>query len=135
LVRIADNMDTMLSSGIPIVRALEITSDVVGSRVYQTILKESLEEVKSGSTLSMALAKHKAMPSIMTEMVQVGEETGTLSAILKTLASFYKREVDETVDTLIGLIEPIMILALGLAVGILLASILVPIYNIAGGIG
>ena len=135
LVRIADNMDTMLSSGIPIVRAIEITADVVGSRVYQTILKEALEEVKGGSTFSVALAKHKDMPSIMTEMVQVGEETGTLSVILKTLAGFYKREVDDTVDTLIGLIEPIMILVLGLAVGILLASILMPIYNIAGAIG
>ena len=64
----------------------------------------------------------------------MGEETGSLTQILKTLSSFYKREVDDAVDTLVGFIEPIMIVALGLGVGILLASVLLPIYNIAGGI-
>ena len=67
-------------------------------------------------------------------MIRVGEETGSLTQILKTLSSFYKREVDDAVDTLVGFIEPIMIVALGLGVGILLASVLIPIYNIAGGI-
>ncbi len=70
----------------------------------------------------------------MIQMVRVGEETGNLSNILKTLASFYKREVDDAVDTLVGLIEPIMIVVLGLGVGVLLTSILVPIYNIASTI-
>jgi len=134
LARISDNFETMLSSGIPIVRAIEITSDVVGNRIYQEILKNAVELVKSGSTLSASLKNQKDIPAIMTEMIEVGEETGTLSAILKTLSAFYKREVDDMVDTLVGLIEPIMIVALGLGVGILLASILVPIYNIAGGV-
>ena len=67
-------------------------------------------------------------------MIKVGEETGSLSSILKTLAKFYKREVDAAVDTIVGLIEPIMIVALGLGVGFLLASVLVPIYNLASGI-
>lgn len=134
LARMADNLDTMLSSGISIVRALEITATVVGSKVYETILKDSVEAVKSGSALSDALGKHEHIPQIMVQMVKVGEETGALSSILKTLAKFYKREVDTAVDTLVGLIEPIMIVALGLGVGILLASVLLPIYNIASGI-
>ena len=67
-------------------------------------------------------------------MIKVGEETGSLGNILKTLATFYKREVDDAVDTLVGLIEPLMIVALGLGVGTLLVSVLMPIYNIAGGI-
>jgi type IV pilus assembly protein PilC len=70
----------------------------------------------------------------MIQMVKVGEETGGLSTILKTSAQFYKREVDDAVDTLVGLIEPIMIVGLGLGVGVLLTSILVPIYNIAASI-
>jgi type IV pilus assembly protein PilC len=135
LARIADNMDTMLSSGISIVRAIEITSEVVDNKVYEKILKGSVESVKAGNTFSESIQKSKEIPSIMTQMVQVGEETGTLSAILKTLSGFYKREVDDMVDTLVSLIEPVMIVALGLMVGFLLASILVPIYNIAGGIG
>lgn len=67
-------------------------------------------------------------------MVQVGEETGSLGTILKTLSNFYVREVDDAVDTLVGLIEPIMIVVLGLGVGILLVSVLMPIYNMAGSI-
>lgn len=136
LSRISDNLDTMLVSGIPIVRSLDITSDVVGSKVYKNIIKESAESVKSGLTLSQAFEKHSEyMPAIMIQMVKVGEETGSLGQILKTLGDFYKREVDDAVDTLVGLIEPVMIVVLGLGVGILLVSVLVPIYNLAGGIG
>lgn len=134
LSRISDNLNTMLSSGISIVRAIEITADVVGNQVYKKILREALESVKSGSTLSDAMGRHEEVPPIMVQMIKVGEETGSLGSILKTLAEFYRREVDDAVDTLIGLIEPAMIVVLGLGVGILLTSVLVPIYNIASSI-
>jgi len=135
LSRIADNLNTMLSSGIPIVRAIDITADVVGSRVYKGLLREVADGVKSGLALSDAFGKHeKEIPGIMVQMVQVGEETGSLGTILKTLSDFYTREVDDAVDTLVGLIEPIMIVVLGLGVGILLVSVLMPIYNLAGSI-
>jgi len=134
LSRMADNMDTMLTSGIPIVRAIDITSEVVGSKTYKRILKDTADGVKSGLAFSATLEKYPEMPSIMVQMVKVGEETGALGSILKTLADFYKREVDDSVDTLVGLIEPVMIVVLGLGVGVLLVSVLMPIYNIAGGI-
>ncbi len=135
LSRIADNMNTMLISGIPIVRAIDITSLVVGSKVYREILNEMSDGVKSGLSLSAALERHtEHIPPMMTQMVKVGEETGSLGTILKTLADFYKREVDDAVDTLVGLIEPVMIVVLGLGVGILLVSNLMPIYNLAGSI-
>jgi len=135
LSRIADNMDTMLTSGIPIVRAIDITAEVVGSRVYKEILKNVADGVKSGLSFSTAFEKHTLqVPGIMIQMIKVGEETGSLGQILKTLADFYKREVDDAIDTLIGLIEPVMIVILGLGVGILLVSVLMPIYNLAGGI-
>jgi type IV pilus assembly protein PilC len=134
LSRVADNMDTMLTSGIPIVRAIDITSDVVGSQVYKRVLKESAEAVKSGVSLSSAFEKHPEMPNMMVQMVKVGEETGSLGSILKTLGDFYKRETDGAVDTMVGLIEPFMIIVLGFGVGILLVSILMPIYNMAGSI-
>lgn len=134
LSRISDNLNTMLSSGISIVRSIEITADVVGNQVYKRILREALESVKSGNTLSDAMGRHEEVPPIMVQMIKVGEETGSLGSILKTLAEFYRREVDDAVDTLIGLIEPAMIVLLGLGVGILLTSVLVPIYNIASSI-
>lgn len=134
LSRIADNMDTMLSSGIPIVRAIELTSVVVGNRVFEDLLKDTTEKVKSGSSLSDAFSAHPEIPPIMAGMIHVGEETGSLGSILKTLGKFYAREVNDAVDTLVSLIEPMMIVALGLGVGLLLTSVLMPIYNIAGGI-
>ncbi|MEO5635183.1 MAG: type II secretion system F family protein [Candidatus Paceibacterota bacterium] len=134
LSRITDNLDTMLSSGVPIVRAIDISSQVVGSRLYKAILKEVADGVKSGLALSVAFSKHKEIPNILIQMVAIGEETGSLGSILKTLTDFYRREVDGAVDTLVGLIEPVMIVVLGLGVGILLVSVLMPIYNLAGGI-
>lgn len=133
LSRIADNMNTMIMSGIPILKALEITSSVVDNRIYRTILDDVLIKVKEGVSLSNAFGQYKEIPNIMTQMVKVGEETGELGNILKSLARFYQREVTTAVDTLVGLIEPVMIVALGLGVGILLASVLMPIYNIASG--
>lgn len=135
LSRITDNMNTMLSSGVPIVRSIDITADVVGSLVYKNLLMEVADGVKSGLALSAAFEKYPLqIPGILVQMVQVGEETGSLGSILKTLTDFYKREVDDAVDTLVGLIEPIMIVVLGLGVGILLVSVLMPIYNLAGSI-
>jgi type IV pilus assembly protein PilC len=134
LSRIADNLDTMLSSGIPVVRALQITGDVVDNEWYKDIMKEAENDVKAGVSISASFEKHELIPSIMIQMVRVGEETGSLASILKTLARFYKREVDGAVDTLIGLIEPVMIVGLAVGVGFLLTAILLPIYNIAGGL-
>jgi len=135
LSRITDNLDTMLSSGVPIIRALDITAEVVGSIAYKNMLSEVADGVKSGLALSAALEKHtQQVPGIMVQMIMVGEETGSLGTVLKTMTTFYRREVDDAVDTLVGLIEPVMIVVLGLGVGILLVSVLMPIYNMAGGI-
>lgn len=131
LSRIADNMNTMISSGISMVRALETTAGVVGNEVYKSALYDALNQVKNGRALSAALAEHDIIPSIMVQMMKVGEETGELGNILKTLAKFYQKEVVAAVDTLIDMIEPAMIVLLGLGVGTLLASILMPIYNLA----
>ncbi len=134
LSRIADNIHTMLLSGIPVLRTLEITANIVDNKVYEFMLRNSIEEVKAGTMMSDALSKYKEMPQILTAMMKVGEETGQLAQILDMLAKFYKREVDSAIDSMIGLIEPAMIIGLGLSVGTLLASVLMPIYNIAGGI-
>lgn len=134
LARIADNINTMMSSGIPVVRMLEISGDVVGNEVYKKILEDAVEEVKGGKSISSAFSKHEEIPQIMVQMIKVGEETGSVGKILKTLARFYNKEVVDAVDTLIGMIEPAMIVLLGIGVGGLLMSVMVPIYNVAGGI-
>jgi type IV pilus assembly protein PilC len=134
LSRIADNMNTMILSGISMVRAVETTANIVGNEIYKGILLESLREVRAGKALSVSLSRYPEIPSIMVQMIKVGEETGELGNILKTLSKFYQKEVIAAVDTLVDLIEPLMIVMLGLGVGSLLAAVLLPIYNLAGSI-
>jgi type IV pilus assembly protein PilC len=134
LSRIADNFSTMLASGVPVVEMIDITASVVGSKTYEDLLKESSDAVKGGSSISDSLGRSEDIPGIMIAMIKVGEETGELGKILNTLAKFYRREVTTSVDTLVDLIEPLMIVFLGLGVGTLLASVMIPIYNLSASI-
>lgn len=130
LSRITDNLSTMLKSGIQILRGLEITASVVEDPVYARVINEAARDVKGGLPLSEAFRKHPEMPGIVVAMIKIGEETGNMGSILETIARFYRREVNNAVDTLVSLIEPVMIVALAVGVAILLASVLLPIYNI-----
>jgi type IV pilus assembly protein PilC len=130
LMRFCDNLSTMLTSGISIVQALEVTADVVGNTVYKEIIESALYDVKAGRSFADAISQYPEIPGVLAQMIKVGEETGSLGEIVGTLAVFYRREVNNAVDTLIGLIEPTMIVLLGLGVGTLLASVLMPIYSI-----
>lgn len=130
LARISDNMNTMLSSGISMVRAVEITAEVVGNAIYSDILRKAAQQIKGGAQLSQALATYPDIPRILVQMSRIGEETGELGFVLDTLAKFYKREVDSSVDTLVSLIEPALIIVLAIGVGFLLVAVLSPIYSV-----
>lgn len=134
LTRICDNLSTMLTSGISMVRALEITADVVDNAVYKEIVEYALMEVRGGRALAETIGEYPEIPGVLSQMIKVGEETGNLGQILETLSIFYQREVNNAVDTLVGLIEPVMIVLLGLGVGLLLTSVLMPIYNLTASI-
>lgn len=134
LTRICDNLSTMLQSGISMPQALEVTAEVVDNAVFKEILENTLLEVKAGRSFADSIGEYPEIPGVLSQMAKVGEETGNLSEIMKTLANFYNREVNNAVDTLIGLIEPVMIVLLGLGVGTLLASVLMPIYNMTAAI-
>ena len=133
LSRIADTLHTQISSAIPIMQALEITGDVVGNVIFEEALRATAAFVREGASVSDAFARSGAFPGIMVQMIKVGEESGELGSILETLGRFYRREVDNAVDRLVSLIEPVLIIVLGLGVGFLLAAVLIPIYSIAGG--
>ncbi|PIS13296.1 MAG: hypothetical protein COT67_02565 [Candidatus Tagabacteria bacterium CG09_land_8_20_14_0_10_41_14] len=131
LSRIADNLKTLISGGVTMVRSLEITADTVDNYVYKQIVLDTVRAVKAGSSISENMSRYKEISPLMIQMIKIGEETGKLDFILDTLSTFYEREVDQSLETLVGLIEPAMIIVLGVGVGILLASVLMPIYNIA----
>jgi len=134
LARFAENLSTLVKSGIPIVSALQITSRVVGNEVFENHIKEAANKVKTGGSMSEVFSEKKDFPAIMTQMIKVGEDTGKLDTTLDTMAKFFSREADQIVSNLSSIIEPVLIVILGVGVGILVFSIIVPIYNIAQGI-
>ncbi len=134
LTRLSDNMNTMLSSGVPIVRAIEITADLIENTVHKDLMRRVAKKVQTGTSFSKALYEEPEVPNILVQMVGIGEETGELGYILKNLAVFYKRELDTAIDNVIGLIEPAMIVGLGLGVGILVSAVLLPMYSLSDSI-
>lgn len=131
LTRLADNLSTLIVAGIPILRALEITAEVVANRVYERIITDAAESVKAGNTISSSFGKYREIPPLITQMIRIGEESGRLDFILKNAASFYQRDVDNLLENFVSLIEPALIIFLGLGVGVLVAAVLVPLYNLS----
>ncbi len=129
LARFSETLSTLSSAGIAISQSLEITADVVGNSVYRKIILEADESVRKGSTISAVFGRHPEVLPMVTQMIFVGEQTGKIDTILKQVAAFFTDEVNRAFDNLVNLIEPILIVVLGIGVGILVAAILLPIYN------
>ncbi len=132
MTRLADNLRTLIMGGIPIMRALSVTSTVVGNMVYEQALERAIEAVKGGSSISSAFEQVREIPVLVTQMIKVGESSGRLDFMLGSVAKFYQREVDSALENLVALIEPLLIVFLGVGIGILVASVLVPLYNLVG---
>ncbi len=132
IARFAENLGILLDGGIPIVRALSIVSDIVGNQRFQSIILGATEEVRKGGNMSTALFQAKEVPHLVSQMVKIGEESGAVSGILRNIASFYTQEVDNMTRNLTTLLEPILIVVLGVGVAILVVGILLPIYNVVG---
>ncbi len=132
MARFADNLRTLVVGGIPILRALGITADVVGNTVFQQAINDAIKSVRDGSTIAAALEKTPEVPPLVTQMIKIGEATGKLDFILGSIAKFYQREVDSMVDNLVTLIEPVLIVLLGGGVALLVAAVLVPLYSLVG---
>ena len=129
------SLSSLIASGVPIVRSLEISRDVVGNFYFKKAVNSAVEKVKKGESLAVSLRDYKDIfPFGMIEMVEVGEETGKTSSILKTLAEFYEQEVVDASEKLSSAIEPVLIVVLGVAVGIFAFSIISPMYSVLGSI-
>lgn len=128
---LARNLSSLLNSGIPIVRALKTTARTLKNSLYLNSLLEIAEEVQKGSNLSMLMDNYPNLYTAMSQqMVKVGEESGELAEMLENLAGFYEQEIDQTTKNLSSIIEPILILIIGAAVGFFAISMLQPMYSI-----
>ena len=132
IARFATNLRNLLKAGVPLISSLEISSKVVGNYIFESIIQESIVNVKAGGKLSDTFMKHKEVPYIASQIISVGEKTAKTILVLETLTRFYKQEIDALVDNLTVLIEPIMIVGLGIGVAFFVLAVLMPIYNIAG---
>ncbi len=131
LSRLAENLSTLISSGLPIVRALEITGKIIGNDVYETIILKTQEGVKRGEPMSSILLRYQEFfPPLFVQMTVVGERTGQLGVALMNIVNFYQRDVERTLDSFVSLLEPILIIGLGVIVAGLVMAFLLPIYRL-----
>ncbi|MDP2629310.1 MAG: type II secretion system F family protein [Candidatus Harrisonbacteria bacterium] len=131
VTRFSESASVLLKGGIPVAQAIEISGHAIGSPIYQDALHRVAEAVRSGELLSVSLTRERAyFPPMTSQMVAIGEKTGKLEEMFDRVATFYSREVDAVVDNLVELIQPMLMVVMGVLVGLLFAAILVPIYNL-----
>jgi len=135
LIRFAENISTLISSGLSINNALKITKDTVENEVYKEIISETEKGVSEGEKMSSVLVRYpEYAPPFVVQMIQVGEDTGKLDRNLMEIVNFYQKEVKRAVDTFTALLEPILIIFLGVIVALLAVSVLQPLYGALGTI-
>lgn len=133
LVRFSRNLSSLIASGINIIDALTVTADTVGNIIYKEKILNAVSQIKNGLSLSDTLKDNdKLFPHLLLSMMAVGEKTGTMEYVLKTFADFYDEEVDGALKDLTTFLEPVMLLLMGLIIGLIAMSILLPIYQLIG---
>lgn len=134
LVRFTENLSVLISAGLPINQALSITHDIVGNTVYKRIIKDISDRVARGEKISsVALENPSYIPPFVTQMISTGEETGKLDETLMDAVRFYRQEIERTASNLTTIIEPVMILLIGIVIAIFAVSIFVPLFKIGMG--
>jgi type II secretory pathway component PulF len=131
LVRFTRSFATLLTGGVMITKALEVTREVVGNTVYQGLISKTIKEVEDGNTLVSVFSKSPYIPVMLNQMISIGEEAGKLDVVLAKITDFYTKEVETLVKNFVTLLEPLVIVLIGLGVGVLVAAVILPIYNLA----
>lgn len=131
LVRFARSMHTLIIGGVSISRGLEITADVVSNTVYKELILKTKQEVEDGNSISSVFEHSAEVPPMVSQMMAIGERTGRLDIILSKISDFYTREVNNIIANLMTLLEPIVIIVIGVGVGLMVAAIIMPIYSMS----
>lgn len=132
--RFADNLGLLLRESVPITESLEITGDIMGNHIYKNVLSDCISEVQKGRMISKALERSPHFPSVVSQILRVGEESGRTSDTLGKIAEYYAKEVNNITSNMMALVEPVLILLLGIGTAIIVASVIMPIYNMAGSL-
>ena len=135
VARFCRTLGTLVSSGVPILEALEITAKTAGNAVVEDAIMATRKSIEEGKTISEPLKDTEVFPPMVVHMIAVGEQTGALDAMLSKIADFYEEEVDAAVENMLTLLEPIMILFLGIVIGGIVVSMYLPMFSLLGKIG
>lgn len=130
VARFSRTLATLVSSGVPILQAIEITGKTSGNTVIEYAMEEVKENIKSGDSIARPLERVSVFPPMVTQMIAIGEETGALDTMLHKIADFYEDEVDAAVKSLTSILEPIMMIFIGGLVGLIVVSMYLPIFNL-----
>jgi len=131
LMRFTRSLSTLLKGGVTITKSLEITADVVSNTIYRELILDTLESINDGNPLATVLETSRDVPEMVPQMIAVGEKTGKIDEVLDQITSFYSRESSNMLDNLSKLMEPIIMVVMGLGVGVMVAAVILPMYNLA----
>ncbi|PIR06857.1 MAG: phytochrome sensor protein [Candidatus Komeilibacteria bacterium CG11_big_fil_rev_8_21_14_0_20_36_20] len=133
IIRFTRGLATLISGGVPIAKALGITAEVVDNKAYKQLVLDTVDQVEDGKSVAALFATSDLMPKMLSQMMIVGEKTGRLDTILEKLSDFYSREIDNLVAGLTSLIEPLILIIMGVGVGGMVAAIMLPMFKVAQG--
>ncbi|MBI5182855.1 MAG: type II secretion system F family protein [Nitrospinae bacterium] len=128
-------LGTLISSGVPIIEGLDITARTAGQKVVEKAIISTISSIKEGQTIATPLGKHKVFPPMVIQMIEIGEATGALDTMLNKIADFYDEEVDTAVEALTSLLEPALMVFLGVVIGGIVIAMYLPIFKMASAIG
>jgi type IV pilus assembly protein PilC len=131
LVRFTRSMSTLIVGGVTIDNSLKVTAEIVGNTIYQELIEETVKEVEDGNSISSVFIRNKIIPKMVSQMLNIGEKTGKMDVILERITNFYGREISNIVANLMTLLEPIIMIVMGIAVGVMVAAVILPMYNLA----
>ena len=135
IVRFARSLSTLVKGGVPISNSLNITAEVVDNEAYKKLMLDTVKEVEDGNSISTLFIKSDLIPPMLSQMLIIGEKTGKIDSILDKLADFYSREIDSLVVGLTSLIEPLILMIMGVGVGGMVAAIMIPMFKVAQNMG
>lgn len=134
ITRFSENLAVLLAGGIPIIKSITIVSAVVGNSVYEELLLRTAENVKRGENMSDLLRKSSLIPPMVSHMIKIGEDSGQVDSVLSHITKFYDQEVELMAKNMSTLVEPVLMIFIGIGVAFMAVGVLMPIYNIAGQI-
>jgi type IV pilus assembly protein PilC len=132
MIRFTRGLNTLMSGGVPLADGLDVSKGIVDNKIFEDIFSEVKKDVEDGMSFAAAVNKHSEVPRLVGQLLETGEEAGKVEEILQKISEFYSREVSNTINKMMSLLEPVIMVTLGIGVGLIIVAIIMPMYKLAG---